>query len=459
MAHYHFIGIGGIGMGKLASLLLSQGQRVSGSDVVENNMVKSLRAQGAGIVLGHTSGNIASPDCVVFSSAIKESNPELAAARAQGCRIVHRAELLAQLMTDFDAVTVAGAHGKTTTTSMIAHLLLESGLDPTVALGGVFQQGTYKESLGRSRYFVAELDESDGSFLRFSPLISVITNIDFEHVDYYGTWEKILEAYRVFINRTRPDGLVIACGEDQNLSVLIKESGRKYLRYGFDRGFDFYAANIIRRSCGMDFECFHNGFSQGVISLALFGRHNILNALAAVAAGTQLGLSFSAVASALAAYQGVHRRFEWKGQCQDIVVYDDYAHHPTEIRSALEAARLLGRRRLVAVFQPHRYSRTKFLWDKFQEAFGAADFVLVTDIYAASEEPIPGVHASDLSRAIARQSGCETEYCPRMEVAARAAALARDGDLVMTLGAGDIVRVSEQIVALLKERTVAGYES
>lgn len=459
MAHYHFIGIGGIGMGKLASLVLSQGHRVSGSDVVENTMVKALRDQGAGIVVGHAAENLASPDCVVFSSAIKDSNPELVAARRQGCRILHRAQLLAQLMKDFDALTVAGAHGKTTTTSMIAHLLLESGQDPTVALGGVFQRGSYKECLGQSRYFVAELDESDGSFLQFSPQISVITNIDFEHVDYYGSWDKIVGAYRDFIRQTRPEGLVIACGEDQNLSALLEESGRKFLKYGFNRDFDFYADNIVRCSGGMDFECFHDGVSLGMVSLALFGRHNILNALAAVAVGLQIGLPFSTVAAALATYHGVHRRFEWKGQWQDVVVYDDYAHHPTEIRSALETARMLAPRRVVAVFQPHRYSRTKFLWDKFQTAFEAADFVWVTDIYAASEEPLAGVHASDLCDAIARASGCETAYCSREDLAARAASQARAGDLVITLGAGDIVRVSEEVVALLKERTAAGYES
>lgn len=458
MAKYHFIGIGGIGMGKLASLLLSKGLSVSGSDVKENKMVLSLRSQGAEVTIGHDAMNINGAESVVYSSAIKPENPELQAAREKGCRILRRAELLAELIRDYKSITVAGAHGKTTTTSMIAHVLLTAGFDPTVALGGIFQQGTYEESLGKGKYFVAELDESDGSFLLFSPDVSVVTNIDFEHVDYYGSWEKILEAYRTFIERTSDNGLVIACGDDTRLREIASQSSAQVVFYGFDEDNGLYARDVDVEDGETHFTCFKDGQELGRVALKVFGQHNVLNALACISASLHTGIVFSDIVKALASYKGVHRRFELKGKWADTELYDDYAHHPTEIRSTLEAARQLHAKRIIAVFQPHRYTRTKFLWEEFKSAFADADKVFVTDVYAASEECLSGIDMQALCDGIAAQSGCCVSYLKKEDLSEEAALAAQPGDLIITLGAGDITKVSDQIASRLEEKFMVHYE-
>lgn len=458
MAHYHFIGIGGMGMGKLASLLLSKGESISGSDITDNRMVESLRDQGARIFIGHDAKNIQNAEYVIYSSAIKENNPEVMAAQQSGCRILRRAELLAELMRDYHTITVAGAHGKTTTTSMIAHVLVCAGIDPTVALGGVFQKGSYEERLGEGEYFVAELDESDGSFLFFSPKVSVITNIDFEHVDYYGDWKNILKSYERFIGQTSPEGIVIAYGEDQRLRMLLENSGKQVIYYGLDHENDFYAEAIFFQDGKIGFECWRKGDLLGQVSLAVLGEHNVLNALGCIAAGLHIGLSFSDIADALASYQGVCRRFECKGKWDDIILFDDYAHHPTEIRSTLKAARMLDPKRIIAIFQPHRYTRIKFLWEDFKDSFKDADILLLTDIYAASEEVLPDINVQSLCEGISEKSCCQAGYVKKENITEKVLSIAQAGDLIMTLGAGDITKISDQIAKRLTERFAAGHE-
>lgn len=452
MAEYHFIGIGGIGMGKLASLLLSKGISVSGSDVVDNLMVKSLRKQGAEIVIGHDAENIKGAKNVIYSSAIKDENPEFAAAKNQGCRILKRAQLLAELMKDYCSVTVAGAHGKTTTTSMIAHLFVTAGLDPTVALGGVFQQGSYEETLGKGKYFVAELDESDGSFLFFNSDISVITNIDFEHVDYYGDWDSILNSYDRFISQTSDGGVVIACGDDQRLMSLLKDSEKQVITYGLKKSNDLYAQDIVFKDGKVQFSCWYQGDLLGDISMNILGNHNVVNALACISAGIKVGLSFKNIVGALASYQGVKRRFELKGKWNDIMLFDDYAHHPTEIKATLKAVKLLDHRRIVAIFQPHRYTRTKFLWDDFVGAFKDVDQLLVTDIYAASEQLLENTSVKRLCTEIEEHSHCQATYLQKKSIIQELERIVQPGDIVITLGAGDITKIAEEIVQRFKEK-------
>jgi len=454
MAQYHFIGIGGIGMGKLASLLLTKGETVSGSDVADNAMVKSLRDQGAHIVIGHQAENVGDARYVVYSSAIRLDNPELVAAFQKGCLVIKRAKLLADLMKEAFGVTVAGAHGKTTTTSMIAHMLIEAGLDPTVALGGVFQQGTYKEKLGAGKYFVAELDESDGSFLFFSPDISVVTNIDFEHVDYYHDWEHIESAYAQFIEQTATDGVAVVCGDDQRLRWLSEKSSKAVLYYGLGSDNDFYAQDIHYENGKMFFNCFQGKQHLGQLCLSVFGLHNVMNALASVIVGLRLGLSFSMIQGVLASYKGVRRRFEVKGSWGDIRLLDDYAHHPTEIKATLAAVKAFHPKRIVAVFQPHRYTRTKFLWDQFCAAFTDADELMITDIYGASEDPLDGIDAPSLCEYMSSGSQRPAVYIPKEDIAAHVKAMIQPGDHVITLGAGDITRVCDELAQVLEEQMV-----
>ncbi|HSV43873.1 MAG TPA: UDP-N-acetylmuramate--L-alanine ligase [Candidatus Bathyarchaeia archaeon] len=454
MAQYHFIGIGGIGMGKLASLLLSRGDQVTGSDLVESAMVQSLRNQGATVFIGHQADHLEGPDFVVYSSAVRPENPELMAAKQKGIPILKRAQLLAELMRPHHTVTVAGAHGKTTTTSMIAQLLIQAGFDPTVALGGVFQSsGTYQEISGAGHYFVAELDESDGSFLYFSPEISVVTNIDFEHVDYYQNWGNIIKAYRQFIGQTSVDGVVIGCGDDPRIREILKDRRGRSVLYGIGEQNDLAVRDMVFTGFGSHFLCVKGKEILGKVVLAVPGQHNICNSLATIAVGLELGISFSVICDTIAAYHGVKRRFELKGTWGETRVIDDYAHHPTEIRAVLQTAQRFYPKRLVAVFQPHRYSRLKFLKEEFVKSFSGVDQLIVTDVYAASESKIDEVADVDrLCGTIKLNSGCEAIYVPKSMLCDTVVGLIQEGDMIITLGAGDITKVSEGIAAALNER-------
>jgi len=454
--HYHLIGIGGAGVGPLASLLLSKGYKVSGSDVRENPMTLSLKEQGAAVYIGHRPENVDGADVVVYSSAIRPDNPEIQKAKETGIPLVKRAGLLAELMREYQAVTIAGAHGKTTTTSMVSHILSNCGLSPTTALGGIIAGGTYHAPWGKGRHFVAEVDESDGSFLFFHPQISVVTNIDYEHMDFYHDWDNVLKTYAQFLSQTDPDGIIIGCGEDPHLRKILAESGRKYTSYGLSSAYDIYAADIQdtpRENIKQSFTCVYQGRSLGQVFMTIPGRHNTLNVLAAVAVGLYLGLPFEDIQKSLRSYRGVNRRFQLKGNIRSVEIYDDYGHHPTEIASTLASAKLVKTKRLLTVFQPHRYTRTQKLLKGFTRCFCDTDELIVTDIYAASEDPIPGITAEDLTRRIADEIRIPVCYVPRDKLLAHIVSSVREGDLVLTLGAGDITAVSDQLVLELQGRS------
>ncbi len=453
--HYHFIGVGGMGMGNLALLMLAKGYKVSGSDLKESELTHRLREQGARINIGHDISNLEGADCVVYSSAVKASNPEMFHAVSQYLPVLKRAELLAQLVNNEVGITVAGAHGKTTTSSLASLLLINAGLKPTTFVGGIVNQGGYNANLGIGRHIVAEVDESDGSFLFFAPHFSIITNIDYEHVDYYHTFDKIKEAYAKFVERTVPNGVLIVCGDDANLRQITVTSGRRFLTYGFAEENDWTARNIHCDSLGSSFDCFHDGKFLARFSLTIPGKHNVLNSLAVIALGYELKIDLSVVQETLRLFDGVKRRFQRKGEIGGVLVVDDYGHHPTEIAATLQTARTLDRRRVITAFQPHRYTRTKFLMNEFARCFNLTDHLILTDIYPASEKPIDGINAEKLLDKIREHRPRNLEYIGKEKVVDRLLALAQPGDLVLTLGAGDVTHFSDDFVRRLSEREAA----
>lgn len=456
--HYHLIGVGGIGMGALASLLLDKGYKVSGSDIRENELTILLKKKGAKIFSSHHVENISGANCVVYSSAIKFTNPEMIEAVSAQIPILKRAELLAELVNQEIGITVAGAHGKTTTTSMVSHILLQAGLKPTTAVGGIINSTTtaYNANLGTGTYFVAEADESDGTFLYFKPMYSIITNIDFEHVDFYKNWDNIIAAYRKFIQRTNPEGCLIVCGEDPRLKQLAGEESIPSLTYGLSPSFDVYATDVVVAGYSSKFSCYYKGQLLGEVRLIIPGRHNVLNALAAIALSLRLNVPFEKIVGALKIFSGVKRRFQLKGNFNDIMVVDDYGHHPTEIMATLSAAKSFGKKRLVVVFQPHRYSRTKLLMNEFVESLGLSDYLILTDVYAAGEKPGEGADIQEFYPKIQERYGAGAVYLPKEKILAHLMETVRPGDLVVTLGAGDVTQLSDQFVANWQANHPAG---
>jgi UDP-N-acetylmuramate--alanine ligase len=451
--HYHLIGIGGIGMSGIAQLLLASGCKVSGSDLKENRITAGLKKSGAQIFLGHNAGNVRGAEAVVYSSAIKEDNPELIEARKQKIPLVMRAQALAELMQDKTVITVAGSHGKTTTTSLIAYLLLEAGLFPTVAVGGILKNIDTNARLGNGKFFVAEADESDGSFLFYKPKYSVITNIDREHLDYYKSFEKEVDAFRQFLNRTDENGCVFCSGDDAYLKGILKNYRKKYVLFGLTETSQVYSKNIKLDGLASEFDGYYKGKFIARFYLALGGEHNISNALAVVALGLELGIGLDFIQKALSGYKGARRRLEIKFQDADYTVIDDYAHHPTEIQATLRAAANLRAKRSIAIFQPHRYTRTQLLLDEFAKSFDVVDYLIVTDIYAASELPIPGVNAQLLCEKIKKHKpGKTVDFVPKEEIVEYVLGLLKSGDLVITLGAGDIVKVSDELAERLQSK-------
>ncbi len=384
---------------------------------------------------------------MVFSSAVAQDNPELQEAREKKIPVMPRAQLLVDLMRGQTAVTVAGAHGKTTTTSMISNMLIRAGLQPTTAIGGMVTSGSvgYQASLGEGKYFVAETDESDGSFLKFSPKYSVITNIDFEHIDYFRDWDGILRAYAQFIGRTARDGLLVACGDDGNLRGMLAQSPCPVRTYGSGPDNDLTAQNISIDATGARFDCMLKGKPLGTIHLQVPGRHNVANALACVALGLHLGIDWNVIRESLGEYTSVQRRFQIKAKSGDIWVVDDYAHHPTEIRATLAAARQMGRKRVIAIFQPHRYTRVQSLWDEMAKSFYGIDYLILTDIYAASEKPIKGITSAKLKERIEQENPCHVVYLEKKDILRHVIDRATPGDLIIVLGAGDITYVADEL--------------
>ncbi|HKA25368.1 MAG TPA: UDP-N-acetylmuramate--L-alanine ligase [Candidatus Eisenbacteria bacterium] len=452
----HFIGIGGVGMSGLAEVLLNLGYVVSGSDSKPSETTDRLRKMGGRIFIGHDARQVEGAQTVVYSSAIADENPELIAARALGLPVIPRAELLAELMRMKFGVAVAGAHGKTTTTTLIGSVLGRGGLDPTVVVGGRVHAFGSHARLGQGQFLVAEADESDGSFLRLTPAIAVITNLDLEHVDHYGGMGQIRQAFAAFASRVPFYGLIVVCAEDpEALAALSSLPTKRMMTYGLEAG-EVRARDVQISPAGSRFQVTYGERRVGDVETRLVGRHNVLNALAAVCVGLELEIPFPLVRQGLAEFAGVGRRFEMKGEADGVLVVDDYGHHPTEIAATLSAARV-HERRLVVVFQPHRYSRTHALAERFGESFADADVVLVTDVYAAGEKPIPGAGPERIVESARAHGHQGVEYVGDLAAAeARVAALVQPGDLLLTLGAGDVWKVGEHFVA---ERARTGERS
>ncbi|MDN5344237.1 MAG: UDP-N-acetylmuramate--alanine ligase [Clostridia bacterium] len=449
----HFVGIGGVGMSGLAQLLLVQGYRVSGSDPKENRFTRQLETQGAVIYHEHKADNLApGVQEVVISSAIPPDNPEVRAAQQRGLPVIRRGELLARLFNERRGIAVAGAHGKTTTSTLVALALQEGGLDPAAVIGGYVREFAGNTLLGRGPFLVAEADESDGSFLWLEPEIALLTNIEGDHLDHYGSLERIVAAFTAFLDQVRPGGRAVLCGDDPRLAALACQSKRPVITYSLAGEADYRAGDITLHGLGGKARVYFHGSYLGELVLRVPGRHNILNALGAIAVGHQLGLDFPVMARALATFQGVGRRFEilWDDGCTRVI--DDYAHHPTEVEATLAAASQVGARRVVAVFQPHRFTRTYHLHREFGSAFNQADVVVINDIYAAGEQPLNGVTARLILDEIKRNGHPQVFYLPTLEETL--AFLKKSwapGDLILTMGAGDVWQVGAGLARYLAE--------
>jgi UDP-N-acetylmuramate--alanine ligase len=448
----HLVGIGGIGMSGIAEVLIALGFEVHGSDLKASDTTRRLVGQGARIAYGHREENIDGADVVVMSSAVASKNPEIVRALRDGIPVIPRAEMLAELMRLKHGVAVAGSHGKTTTTSLVAAALNEGGLDPTVIIGGKVNQLGSNARVGQGELLVAEADESDGSFLRLTPTIAVVTNLDLEHVDHYkGGLPEIAAAFRDFVNRVPFYGLAVLCIDAENVQALLPDVSRRFVTYGRSRQADYQAVDVVLEGLGSRFKVLRRGKELGVVELNLTGTHNVLNALAALAVADELAVPFASTQKALKEFQGVQRRFTHKGEHDGVLVIDDYGHHPAEIKATLAAARAAyPGRRVVVLFQPHRYSRTHALKDEFGRAFNDADLVLVSPVYAAGEEPIEGATHEGIVEAMRRHGHHAAEAVASLDDGvARLRDLVKAGDIVLTQGAGDVTHVGPELLRRL----------
>jgi UDP-N-acetylmuramate--alanine ligase len=458
----HFVGIGGIGMSGIAEVVLNLGYKVSGSDLKSSAVTQRLAGLGAAVFEGHRAENIAGAEVVVTSSAIATENPEVVEAHKLHVPVIQRAEMLAELMRLKYGIAVAGMHGKTTTASMVAAVLAGGGLDPTVVVGGRVDALGSNARLGKSQYLVAEADESDRSFLKLSPILSVVTNIDREHMDCYRNMRDVKKTFLEFMDRVPFYGMVVACNDDPMLRRLLPEVQRRTVTYGTKRGSDFLiklgeaSANGTTGGDAGPLSRFRVSYRKqdlGEFTLHVPGVHNILNATAAIAVGVGLDVDLEAIRAALDQFRGVDRRFQLRGRAAGVSVIDDYGHHPTEIKATLAAARSCGFRKIHVVFQPHRYTRTRDLMEEFTTAFGDADSLFVLDIYAASEKPIEGISGEALAGTVREKSGRSVQYASSFADAVSAvASVAQEGDMILTLGAGSVSQLGPTILEKLKER-------
>ena len=450
----HFIGIGGIGMSGIAEVLCNLDFSVSGSDLSKSKNTDRLEKAGAKIYEGHAAENVGAAQVVVYSSAVKEDNPEIVIAREKGIPIIPRAEMLAELMTLKPySVAIAGTHGKTTTTSMVATVLGHAGVDPTTVVGGVVEMLGSNSRLGESDWFVTEADESDRSFLMLNPTLAVVTNIDKEHMESYKGMDDVVQCFTDFVNKVPFYGADIICLDDPNVQLIIPKIKRRRVTYGMTAQADISAHNInYNDAFGSTFSVWKGADVLGEINLPVPGQHNVYNALAATAVALELEIPFEKIAAAFANFRNANRRFQFKGEAAGIMVVDDYGHHPTEILATLSAAKNgSGGRRAVVVFQPHRYTRTQELMDEFALSFNNADVLYVLDIYAASEQPIEGVTAEILTENIKKYGHKNAAYIGGVETAAeKVVENLQAGDLVITLGAGSVTRLSDEILGILK---------
>jgi len=450
--HLHFVGVGGIGMSGIAEVLLELGFTISGSDVKLTATTDHLASLGARIYEGHAASNVGLARAVVISSAVREDNPEVLEARRLQIPVIPRGEMLAELMRLKFGIAVAGSHGKTTTTSMLATILHHAGQDPTVVVGGKLKAfGGTNARLGQSDFLVVESDESDGSFLKLSPIYAIVTNIDREHLDHYASIDEIRAAFTEFVNKVPFYGAAVLCLDDENVQRILPDVNRRTITYGTRAQADFQITECLAGHLGSTFRLRAHGEDLGDFSLHVPGAHNVLNATAAAAMARELDIPAGAVREALAGFAGPDRRFQIKGQARGITVVDDYGHHPTEIRSTLMAARQCDYRKILVIFQPHRYSRTHFLMDDFARCFYQADAVFLMDIYAASEKSIEGVTAEALADRIRAYGHRSVEYVGTIDRAVEAAlAAAGPGDLIVTQGAGNVWQAGERILERLQ---------
>ncbi len=454
--HVHFIGIGGYGMSAIARVMLEMGYQVSGSDVASQELTDKLAANGAQIYIGHEPENVRGADLVVYSTALPKDNVERQEAEQLNIPILHRAQMLARLLNARTGIAVAGAHGKTTTSSMIALVMENCDLDPTYIIGGEIVNVGTNAKAGKGEFVVAEADESDGSFLQYESAIGVVTNIEADHLENYdGDFNKLKDAYVSFLRNVKPDGRAIVCADDENIRELLPQvKDRRIITYGAEaEDAEYRATDIELGDRCVSFTVSHRDRELGRVSLSVPGRHNVYNALATVIVCLEAGAPFRAIAEAIREFRGAKRRFQVLGEVRDMLVIDDYAHHPTEIQATIQAAKATGKR-IIAVFQPQRYTRTYFLLDAFSRAFADADEVFITDIYSpAGEQRIEGVNSSKLVEMIAENSNSNVSYVPtKEEVRDILAEKAAPGDLVLTMGAGDIWKTAVELSRLLKER-------
>ncbi len=452
-SNIHFVGIGGIGMSGIALVLLKMGYKVSGSDLGPNNLTDKLTGEGAVISFGHTHGNVLpATEVVVYSSSINDSNPEIQEASKRNLLIVKRAEVLAELLNAKKGIAVTGTHGKTTTSSLISVMLENCGLDPTAMIGGEIDLLKGNSKCGKGEYVVAEADESDGSFLYLKPFYSVITNLEMEHIDYYKTLEDVIGAYAAFANNTKKRGCLFYNVDDKNIEKALQSFNGNKESFGFSKNADIYPHEILMNEFYTSYVCVYKNEIIGRVSLRIPGRHNILNSLAAMLLGFKLGLSFESICRSIQDFTGTKRRFHLRADVDGVMLIDDYAHHPTEIRAVLDACKNWKDRRVVVVFQPHRYTRTKYLAEEFGRCFKGADKLILTDIYAASEEPIEGVSVKNIYDRVKLHGLNDVMMMNKEKITEHIMDMKRSGDMIVVLGAGDIKEVSDELSEKLNKR-------
>ncbi|RRJ61556.1 UDP-N-acetylmuramate--L-alanine ligase [Paenibacillus oralis] len=445
--HVHFIGIGGYGMSAIARVMLEMGYTVTGSDVAAQELTEKLAAKGAKIYIGHTAEHVHGADLVVYSTALPQDNVERIEAQEQGIPILHRSQMLARLLNERSGIAVAGTHGKTTTSSMIALVMESCGADPTYIIGGELMDVGTNAKAGQGKFVVAEADESDGSFLQYHPWIGVVTNIEADHLENYGgDFGRLKEAYVQFLNQIKPGGKAVVCGDDLNVTELLPKLACGTITYGIDTACDYSAHDIELGDRCVTFKMRRRGEELGTVELSVPGRHNAYNAMATVIVCLEAGIPFADITEALRKFHGAKRRFQVLGEADGILIIDDYAHHPTEIQATIAAAKATGKR-IIAVFQPQRYTRTFFLLDAFSRAFGDAEEVIITDIYSpAGEKQIEGVHSARLVELIKENSNAGARYLPtKQDVLQELQGRLQPGDLVLTMGAGDIYKVGYEL--------------
>ncbi len=452
--HVHFIGIGGYGMSAIAKVMLEMGYRISGSDLAQQELTEKLKAKGAQVYIGHQAQNVSGADLVVYSTALSKDNVEIQAAEDLKIPIIHRSQMLARLMNERKGIAVAGAHGKTTTSSMIALVMETCGLDPTYIIGGEIMNVGSNAKAGKGEFVVAEADESDGTFLQYHPTLALVNNIEADHLENYnGDFENLKKAYAQFLSQVRPGGKAVVCRDDAFLSEMIPQIQSDVITYGIHNEADYIASDITLGDRKVTFTVHYQGAKLGEISLSVPGKHNVYNALATLITCLEAGLSFDQIAEAIQEFRGAKRRFQVLGEVQNILVIDDYAHHPTEIQATISAAKATGKR-IVAVFQPQRYTRTYYLFEQFSRSFEEADEVIITDIYSpAGEKRIEGVDSAKLVELIRKNSNPNVQHIPtRDEVLEYLIQHVKPGDLVLTMGAGDIWKAADGLAKALRSR-------